>query len=111
MTENMDHLTFTLDYQDAYRDADVIFIGVGTPEKVDGSANLSYVYEVAKQIAESVEKDCVVVVKSTVPIGTNDKVRKMLSDVLSQGDFSEPFHNPEIEDTIFYQIAHGYPVG
>ena len=103
MTENMDHLTFTLDYQDAYRDADVIFIGVGTPEKVDGSANLSYVYEVAKKIAESVEKDCVVVVKSTVPIGTNDKVRKMLSDVLSQGDFSEPFHNPEIEDTIFYQ--------
>ena len=43
-------------------------------EQKDGSANLTYVYAVAKQIAETVERDCVVVVKSTVPIGTNDKV-------------------------------------
>ena len=80
MTESMEHLTFTLDYQDAYRDADVIYIGVGTPEKMDGSANLYYVFEVAKQIAESVEKDCVVVIKSTVPIGTNDKVEAYIHD-------------------------------
>lgn len=74
MQECKENMTFTSDYQKAYADAEVVFIGVGTPEKKDGSANLTYVYKVAKQIAESVERDCVVVVKSTVPIGTNDKV-------------------------------------
>ncbi|MDY3250505.1 MAG: UDP-glucose/GDP-mannose dehydrogenase family protein, partial [Candidatus Choladocola sp.] len=74
LQENREALEFTSDYQKAYKDAEVIFIGVGTPEKKDGSANLSYVYKVAKQIAESVCRDCVVVVKSTVPIGTNDKI-------------------------------------
>lgn len=80
MVESMEHLTFTTDYQSAYKDAEVIFIGVGTPEKSDGSANLSYVYKVAKQIASSVERDCVVVVKSTVPIGTNDKIESYIHD-------------------------------
>ena len=65
-------LDFTTDYKKAYKDADAIFIGVGTPEQIDGSANLSYVATVSRQIAESVENDCIVVVKSTVPIGTND---------------------------------------
>lgn len=80
MTESMENLTFTTDYQNAYKDAEVIFIGVGTPEKSDGSANLSFVYKVAKQIAASVERDCVVVVKSTVPIGTNDKIESYIHD-------------------------------
>lgn len=80
MKESMDHLTFTTDYASAYKDAEVIFIGVGTPEKTDGSANLTYVYQVAKQIASSVERDCVVVVKSTVPIGTNDKIESYIHD-------------------------------
>ena len=70
MKESMENLCFTTDYRNAYSDAEVIFIGVGTPEKSDGSANLAYVYEAAKQIAQSVERDCVVVLKSTVPIGT-----------------------------------------
>ena len=67
-------LDYTTDYKSAYKDADAIFIGVGTPEQPDGSANLSYIATVSRQIAESIEKDCLVVVKSTVPIGTNDKV-------------------------------------
>lgn len=80
MKENMPNLTFTTDYANAYKDAEVIFIGVGTPEKSDGSANLSYVYQVAKQIARTVERDCVVVIKSTVPIGTNDKIESYIHD-------------------------------
>lgn len=80
MAKNMERLVFTTDYQEAYKNAEVIFIGVGTPEKKDGSANLKYVYSVVEQIAESVENDCVVVVKSTVPIGTNDKVETLLND-------------------------------
>lgn len=86
MEKNMERLTFTTDYYNAYRDADVIFIGVGTPEKKDGSANLSYVYTVAGQIARSVEKDCVVVVKSTVPIGTNDKVETYIHENMARED-------------------------
>ena len=75
-------LHFTTDYKEAYKDADAIFIGVGTPEQPDGSANLSYVATVSRQIAESIEKDCLVVVKSTVPVGTNDKVEQFIKDSL-----------------------------
>lgn len=80
MQKYMGNLTFTTDYVSAYKDAEVIFIGVGTPEKSDGSANLSYVNQVAKQIAKTVENDCVVVIKSTVPIGTNDKIEQYIHD-------------------------------
>lgn len=80
MQEHLTNLTFTTDYKGAYKNAEVIFIGVGTPEKSDGSANLSYVFAVAKQIATTVEQDCVVVIKSTVPIGTNDKIESYIND-------------------------------
>ena len=73
-------LDYTTDYRSAYHDAEAIFIGVGTPEQPDGSANLSYIATVARQIAENVERDCLVVVKSTVPVGTNDKVEQFIHD-------------------------------
>lgn len=88
-------MKFTSDYEDAYRDVEVIFIGVGTPEKKDGSANLSFVYRVAKQIAESICKDCVVVVKSTVPIGTNEKVEAYIKARLKQNVRVWVASNPE----------------
>ena len=80
MEKNRERLTFTTDYRTAYKDAEVIFIGVGTPEKKDGSANLRYVYAVAEQIAESTEGSCVVAVKSTVPIGTNDRIETLFRE-------------------------------
>ncbi|MCQ9281068.1 UDP-glucose/GDP-mannose dehydrogenase family protein [Priestia aryabhattai] len=95
MNNNMERLHFTTDYQAAYKDADVIFIGVGTPEKSDGSANLSYVYSVAEQIAASIEKDCVVVVKSTVPIGTNDKIESLIKSQLKHDVNVYVASNPE----------------
>ncbi|TCN14058.1 UDPglucose 6-dehydrogenase [Bacillus sp. BK006] len=95
MNSNMERLHFTTDYQEAYKDADVIFIGVGTPEKSDGSANLSYVYSVAEQIAASIEKDCVVVVKSTVPIGTNDKIESLIKSQLKHDVNVYVASNPE----------------
>jgi UDPglucose 6-dehydrogenase len=88
-------LDFTTDYRNAYRDADIIFIGVGTPENEDGSANLKFVYKVAKQIADSIEKDCLVVIKSTVPIGTNDEIEKYLRDNLRNDVEIEVASNPE----------------
>ena len=79
-------INYTTDYKSAYKDADAIFIGVGTPEQQDGSANLSYIATVARQIAETIEKDCLVVVKSTVPVGTNDKVEQFIKDFLPHID-------------------------
>lgn len=88
-------LDYTTDYKMAYKDADFIFIGVGTPERKDGSANLDYVFNVAKQIAESVEKDCIIVLKSTVPIGTNDEIEKFIKDNLTHNVKIEVASNPE----------------
>ena len=95
MQKNKERLAYTIDYQSAYQNADVIFIGVGTPEKKDGSANLSYVYHVAEQIAETVQKDCVVVVKSTVPIGTNDRIEKLLNNLIKCKVKIDVVSNPE----------------
>ncbi len=88
-------IDFTTDYQSAYKDADAIFIGVGTPEQPDGSANLAYIATVARQIAESLEKECLVVVKSTVPVGTNDKVEQFIRDFLVHDVRVEVASNPE----------------
>ncbi|MEM5005376.1 UDP-glucose/GDP-mannose dehydrogenase family protein [Priestia megaterium] len=102
------NLNYTTDYQSAYKEADAIFIGVGTPEQPDGSANLSYIATVARQIAESVEKDCLVVVKSTVPVGTNDKVEQFIQDFLANDVKVEVASNPEflaqgsaVHDTLY----------
>lgn len=88
-------LHYTTDYASAYAKADAIFIGVGTPEMPDGSANLSYIATVSRQIAESVEHDCLVVVKSTVPVGTNDKVEQFIKDFLDKDIKIEVASNPE----------------
>ena len=88
-------LHYTTDYAKAYREAEAIFIGVGTPEMPDGSANLSYIATVCRQIAESIVHDCLVVVKSTVPIGTNDKVEQFIKDFLINDVKVEVASNPE----------------
>lgn len=96
MNKNKDKLTYTLESKKAYKNAEVIFIGVGTPEKKDGSANLKYVYEVAKEIAESIQNDCVIVLKSTVPIGTNKKIEKFIKTNLANKNLKvELVSNPE----------------
>lgn len=88
-------LNFTTDYKNAYKDSNVVFIGVGTPEREDGSANLDYVFNVCKQVAENVENDCLVVVKSTVPIGTNDRVEMYLKENVKPGIRISVASNPE----------------
>ncbi|MDE7446775.1 MAG: UDP-glucose/GDP-mannose dehydrogenase family protein [Lachnospiraceae bacterium] len=101
-------LHFTTSYADAYKDADAIFIGVGTPEMPDGSANLSYIAEVSRQIAETIEKDCLVVVKSTVPVGTNDKVEQFIKDFLVHDVKVEVASNPEFlaQGTAVHDTLH-----
>lgn len=95
MAEHRERLRYTTDYASAYKDAEVIFIGVGTPEKSDGSANLKYVFEVAEQIAATVTRDCVVAVKSTVPIGTGDKIEELFRQSAAPGLSIGLVSNPE----------------
>ncbi len=92
-------LEFTTDKTLAYKDADVIFICVGTPSDTDGSADLQYVLRVAGDIADVIDtlgpdqKPKTVVVKSTVPVGTSHKVRDLI-----RSRTNAPFHiadNPE----------------
>lgn len=108
MKKNAERLKYTTDYKSAYVDSEVIFIGVGTPEREDGSANLDYVFQVVKQISDSIINDCVVVVKSTVPIGTNDKVEKMFEELLEGKHKVYVVSNPEflaqgtaVRDTLY----------
>ncbi len=86
-------LTFTTDAPAAVQSADVIFIAVGTPPDEDGSADLRYVIAVAETIGQHMARETVVVTKSTVPVGTADKVRAAVAE---KAKF--PFHvvsNPE----------------
>ncbi len=78
-------LIFTLDYSPAIQESEVVFITVGTPSRPDGSADLSAVFSVAKKIAENLNPDHFTVVscKSTVPVGTNKKVEKIIKENLA----------------------------
>lgn len=88
-------LSFTTDLNEAVKDADTVFIAVGTPSRRgDGHADLSYVEQAAREIAEHMRGYTVVVNKSTVPVGTGDLVQSIMAEVNPTGDFSV-VSNPE----------------
>ncbi|MFK5957373.1 MAG: UDP-glucose/GDP-mannose dehydrogenase family protein [Lutibacter sp.] len=76
------NLFFTTNIETAIKDAEIVFIAVGTPMGDDGSADLQYVLAVAKSIGKTMQKRLVVVDKSTVPIGTADKVKAAIQQQL-----------------------------
>ena len=88
-------ISYTTNYKDAYKDADVIIIAVGTPERKDGSANLDYIKKVAMQVSKTITKDTLVVIKSTVPIGTNEGIEKYIKKNLKNNVKIELASNPE----------------
>lgn len=77
-------LTFTTSIKESIDQAEVVFIAVGTPSDKDGSADLKYVLEVARQIGRNMTQYLVVVTKSTVPIGTSIKVKAAIKDELEK---------------------------
>lgn len=77
-------LLFTLDYSSAIAKSDVVFIAVGTPPKQNGEADLSVVFDVAEKVGRHLDGYTVVNVKSTVPVGTNRKVQKLIDEVKSE---------------------------
>ncbi|WP_085899872.1 UDP-glucose dehydrogenase family protein [Kiloniella majae] len=88
-------LTFSTDLAAAAKDADAIFIAVGTPPgENDGQADLSYVYQAAKEIAEVIDGYKVIITKSTVPVGTGRAVERIIREARPDADF-DVVSNPE----------------
>ena len=87
-------LSFTTDVDKAIRKAEVVFIGVGTPPKENGEADLSCVENVAESIASNLNSHKTVVIKSTVPIGTNRLIKRIISEKSGRDDF-DIVSNPE----------------
>ena len=77
-------LDFTSRIEDSLNQSQVVFIAVGTPPNEDGSADLSHVLSVARQIGDKLTSPIIVVDKSTVPVGTADKVLEMITERLNQ---------------------------
>jgi UDPglucose 6-dehydrogenase len=91
-------LKFSIDINDALSVAEVVFIAVGTPMGDDGSADLKYVLQVAQSIGENMQHYLVIVDKSTVPVGTADKVKEEIQSALDVRDSALTFNvvsNPE----------------
>lgn len=93
---------------ESIKDADSVFLAVGTPSREDGSANLEYLFKACEQMAPLLKDDVVVVVKSTVPVGTGQRVREFLSartnkrfylvnnpEFLKEGSAVEDFMRPD----------------
>jgi UDPglucose 6-dehydrogenase len=91
-------LRFTTSLAEAVSSSSIHLIAVGTPPAADGSADLTHVLDVAREIGRTIKKDCIVVSKSTVPVGTADQVRKVIDDELGRRSAKhrvEVVSNPE----------------
>jgi UDPglucose 6-dehydrogenase len=81
-------LRFTTDLAGAVRQAEIVFIAVGTPARGnDGHADLSYVYAAAAAVARAIEGFTTIVTKSTVPVGTGDEIERIIREVNPEADF------------------------
>ena len=104
-------LSFTTDLKEAVHNSDVIFIAVGTPPAEDGSADIAHVLKAAEDIAYHMNEYKVIVDKSTVPVGTGQKVKKTIQSVLKKRNVQIDFDvvsNPEFlrEGSAIYDFTH-----
>ena len=76
-------LKFTTKYEEGVPEAEVVFIAVGTPPGEDGEANLSYVFDAAKRVGKLISEYTVIVIKSTVPVGTTEKAEEVVANETS----------------------------
>lgn len=101
-------LRFTTQLSDGVRDAEIVIIAVGTPQSNDGAADMRYVMDVAERLATVLTHDAVIVLKSTVPVGTNDRVQSLMDskskyrhrvvnnpEFLKEGDAINDFMKPD----------------
>jgi UDPglucose 6-dehydrogenase len=88
-------LSFTTELKEPVAEADAVFIAVGTPSRRgDGHADLTYVYDAAREVARAIEGFTTVITKSTVPVGTGDEVERVMRQTRADADFAV-VSNPE----------------
>lgn len=109
-------LRFTSHQEDALRGAEVVMVAVGTPGRCDGGADLSSVFDVVQSVVELARRETVIVVKSTVPVGTNRRLHKLVEgapvpihlvsnpEFLKEGDAVRDFMRP---DRIIIGVVEG----
>ena len=102
-------LHFTTAHKEAMATVDVIYIAVGTPQRSDGTSDLQYIQQAARQIGTSLQKDSIVVTKSTVPVGTNELIQKWIEQTSRSNNKVEVVSNPEFlrEGSAVYDTFHG----
>ncbi|MFK3960606.1 UDP-glucose dehydrogenase family protein [Pseudalkalibacillus hwajinpoensis] len=102
-------LHFTTAHKEALAKVDVIYIAVGTPQRSDGTSDLQYIQQAARHIGTSLQKDSIVVTKSTVPVGTNELIQKWIEQTLRSNNKVEVVSNPEFlrEGSAVYDTFHG----
>ena len=93
--QDKNDLIFTSNLKEALDNSNIIFVAVGTPEREDGSVNLDYIFNVAQEIAEVISQDSLIVIKSTVPVGTAFKVKEMIESNLKTDIKIDIASNPE----------------
>ncbi|WP_163103499.1 UDP-glucose dehydrogenase family protein [Peribacillus alkalitolerans] len=97
LTSNIEagRLKFTTSHRKGLKDIDIIIVAVGTPQGEDGAADLKYLEQAALDISEHLKHDAIVVIKSTVPVGTNDNIKKIIRKHCKKGLSIEVVSNPE----------------
>ncbi len=101
-------LSFSTDLAGSVADTDMVFVAVGTPPQADGAADMRQVMAVAEELSRGLERDTIVVLKSTVPVGTNDKIQELFDraakvrvtvvsnpEFLKEGDAIQDFLRPD----------------
>lgn len=103
------NLHFTSEHQEGLPEAEVVYIAVGTPQRADGSANLDYVEQAALDIAANITQNIVVVIKSTVPVGTNFHIKDLINKNTKNGVRVQIASNPEFlrEGSAVKDTFHG----
>ena len=89
---------FSTSLRESMQSSSILLIAVGTPEKPNGEANMDYIYNVAQEIGKNLDKESIIVGKSTVPVGTAEIVRSIITEELEKRDMEIKFHmvsNPE----------------
>lgn len=89
------NLLFTTSHQEGLKNAEIIIISVGTPQKDNGAADLSYLIQAAKDISTNLDHDAIIILKSTVPVGTNDYLKNIFQEYARKEITLEMASNPE----------------
>ncbi|GAY77454.1 UDP-glucose dehydrogenase [Sporolactobacillus inulinus] len=107
--QKQNRLFFTDQHKLGLANAAVVYLAVGTPQNADGSANLSYVERAAAEVAEQIDHPVVVVIKSTVPVGTNLGIKRLMMRRIRPGVFIRIASNPEFlrEGSAIHDTFHG----